>query len=64
MSSKNDRTPKITGPILSDLVAHDKAAQEMLKIEELGTSLPKPAPAELDQDPGGAFSPTHVFPQE
>jgi hypothetical protein len=56
--------PNITEPILRDLMAQDKAAQEMLKIEELGTALPKPRPAELDQDPGGAFNPYHTFPQE
>jgi hypothetical protein len=63
MSAKNNRTPNVTEPILRDLLAQDKAAQDMLKITESGKSLPKPLPAELDQDPGGAFNPDHTFPQ-
>lgn len=64
MSAKNDRTPNITEPILRDLEAQDKAAQEMLKLVESGATLPKPTPAELDQDPGGGYNPGFTFPQE
>jgi len=64
MSAKNNRTPNITKPILSEIAAQDKAAQEMLKIVESGATLPMPAPAELDQDPGGGYNPDFTFPQE
>lgn len=64
MSAKKNLTPTITEPILRDLVNMDQEAQAMLRIEESGTSLPKPAPAELDQDPGSGFNPDHTFMQE
>jgi hypothetical protein len=63
MSAKNNRTPSITEPILSELVARDQAIQKTLRELEAGTSVPKPSAAELDQDPGGGYNPNHTLPQ-
>lgn len=52
----------VVQPIIDELTQTHKEKKPEEKTPPAGPLHP-PKPAELDQDPGGAYSPTHVIPQ-
>jgi hypothetical protein len=66
MKNKSAGQPYVTAPLLKDAVATHLSNLKVV----MPPKNPKPVkgcfeqPAELDQDSGGGYNPSHVFPQE
>lgn len=66
MSNKPDHIPEIPQPIVQPIIDEmkqpHKGKDEQEKAPPVGPIHP-PKPAELDQDAGGGYNPSHTIPQ-
>ena len=66
MSDQPDHIPEIPQPIVQPIIDELKQPHKGKKEEEKGPPvgpIHPPKPAELDQDPGGGYNPSHTIPQ-
>lgn len=63
MKSKSRETAPVVKPLLTDLIARDKADRKAVLERPTVGSDPLPSP-DLYQDPGSGYNPDFTFPQE